>query len=102
MSAIAVETRDPRRAGQAGLDDRLQPAARGSLALAARTGHGEVHAGFRVAAFGWIPSILHDPAGHDVRFYTVRHHREPHRDDVLLADGPGEIARRRAAELGAR
>ena len=74
----------------------------GRCALAARTGHGEVHAGFRVAAFGWIPSILHDPAGHDVRFYTVRHHREPHRDDVLLADGPGEIARRRAAELGAR
>ena len=27
-----------------------------------------------------------DPDGHEVRFYTVKHHTEPDRDDVLIVD----------------
>jgi hypothetical protein len=30
-----------------------------------------------VASTGWILPLLHDPDGHEVRFYTVAHHTEP-------------------------
>ena len=47
-------------------------------ALAARlTALGEHHAGVHVASTGWILPLLHDPDGHEVRFYTVAHHTEP-------------------------
>jgi catechol 2,3-dioxygenase-like lactoylglutathione lyase family enzyme len=41
-------------------------------ALAARlTGLGEEHAGVHWASIGWILPLLHDPDGHEVRFYTM-------------------------------
>jgi hypothetical protein len=44
-------------------------------ALAARlTGLGEEHAGVHWASIGWILPLLHDPDGHEVRFYTMKHH----------------------------
>jgi catechol 2,3-dioxygenase-like lactoylglutathione lyase family enzyme len=47
-------------------------------ALAARlTGLGEEHAGVHWASIGWILPLLHDPDGHEVRFYTIAHHTEP-------------------------
>ena len=46
--------------------------------LAARlTALGEQHAGVHVASTGWILPLLHDPDGHEVRFYTIAHHTEP-------------------------
>ncbi len=46
-------------------------------ALAARlTALGEHHAGVHVASTGWILPLLHDPDGHEVRFYTIAHHTE--------------------------
>jgi catechol 2,3-dioxygenase-like lactoylglutathione lyase family enzyme len=45
--------------------------------LAARlTALGEHHAGVHVASTGWILPLLHDPDGHEVRFYTIAHHTE--------------------------
>jgi len=46
-------------------------------ALAARlTELGDEHAGVHRATLGWILPLLHDPDGHEVRFYTVAHHTE--------------------------
>ena len=64
------------------------------------TALGEQHAGVHFATFGWILPLLHDPDGHEVRFYTVQHHTDPDPDDVLVVDDPVATAQRRAAELG--
>jgi catechol 2,3-dioxygenase-like lactoylglutathione lyase family enzyme len=40
------------------------------------TALGEEHAGVHRATLGWILPMLHDPDGHEVRFYTVAHHTE--------------------------
>jgi hypothetical protein len=41
--------------------------------LAARlTALGEQHAGVHWASIGWILPHLHDPDGHEIRFYTHR------------------------------
>jgi len=61
------------------------------------TGLGEQHAGVQPATFGWILPLLHDPDGHEVRFYTVQHHTEPDPENVLVVDNPVEAARRKAA-----
>jgi catechol 2,3-dioxygenase-like lactoylglutathione lyase family enzyme len=46
--------------------------------LAARlTELGETHAGVHQATMGWILPHLHDPDGHEVRFYTTAHHTDP-------------------------
>ena len=46
-------------------------------ALAAHlTGLGEAHAGVHFATTGWILPLLHDPDGHEVRFYTTDQHTE--------------------------
>jgi catechol 2,3-dioxygenase-like lactoylglutathione lyase family enzyme len=61
--------------------------------LAARlTALGEPHAGVHFASIGWILPELHDPDGHEVRFYTTVHHREPSADGVLRIDNPRETA----------
>lgn len=44
-------------------------------ALAAHlSGLGESHAGVHFATIGWILPMLHDPDGHEIRFYTVESH----------------------------
>lgn len=46
-------------------------------ALAAHlTGLGEAHAGVHFATIGWILPMLHDPDGHEVRFYSMESHTE--------------------------
>jgi catechol 2,3-dioxygenase-like lactoylglutathione lyase family enzyme len=35
---------------------------------------GERHAGVHFATIGWILPMLHDPDGHEVRFYTMESH----------------------------
>jgi catechol 2,3-dioxygenase-like lactoylglutathione lyase family enzyme len=64
--------------------------------LAARlTALGERHAGVHWASIGWILPELHDPDGHEVRFYTHQHHTEPDPDVVLAITDPRESAQRR-------
>lgn len=47
----------------------------GIEALAAHlSGLGESHAGVHFATIGWILPMLHDPDGHEVRFYTMESH----------------------------
>jgi catechol 2,3-dioxygenase-like lactoylglutathione lyase family enzyme len=38
------------------------------------TALGEEHAGVQTATFGWILPMLHDPDGHEIRFYTISSH----------------------------
>ena len=64
--------------------------------LAARlTGLGESHAGVHWASIGWILPELHDPDGHEVRFYTIQHHTEPDPGAVTVINDPRENAERR-------
>lgn len=61
---------------------------------------GEAHAGVHRATFGWILPLLHDPDGHEVRFYSIAHHTSPDPDQVYVVHDAVTTAMRRAAELG--
>jgi tRNA-Thr(GGU) m(6)t(6)A37 methyltransferase TsaA len=62
-------------------------------ALAARlTAFGEDHAGVHQATLGWILPLVHDPDGHEVRFYTHEHHTE--HDGVRTVHDPRETVER--------
>jgi catechol 2,3-dioxygenase-like lactoylglutathione lyase family enzyme len=63
---------------------------------------GEQHAGVHRATAGWILPLLHDPDGHEVRFYTTEHHTEPGPGEVLRVADPRESAERREHELEGR
>ena len=59
--------------------------------LAARlTRLGEQHAGVHWASIGWILPELHDPDGHEVRFYTLQHHTELEPGTVTVIRDPRE------------
>ncbi|MFC5747670.1 VOC family protein [Actinomadura rugatobispora] len=69
--------------------------------LAARlTGMGESHAGLHSASIGWVLPGLHDPDGHEVRFYTIEQHTDPSGPTTI--DDPRETAERRERELQQR
>jgi catechol 2,3-dioxygenase-like lactoylglutathione lyase family enzyme len=71
--------------------------------LAARlTRLGEQHAGVHWATIGWILPQLHDPDGHEVRFYTHQQHTEFQPGPVTTITDPRETAERREREAGAR
>ncbi|PYI64671.1 glyoxalase-like domain protein [Arthrobacter livingstonensis] len=40
------------------------------------SGLGEAHAGVHFATIGWILPMLHDPDGHEVRFYSMESHTD--------------------------
>ena len=64
--------------------------------LAARlTALGERHAGVHWASIGWILPELHDPDGHEIRFYTHQHHTEPDPQTVTTIHDPRETSERR-------
>ena len=44
------------------------------------------------ASIGWILPWLHDPDGHEVRFYTQEHHTEPVPGQVTTIHDPRETA----------
>src|SRR5207248_9635005 len=57
--------------------------------LAARlTALGESHAGVHGGTVGWILPELHDPDGHEVRFYTTTHHSELPSEGILRIEDP--------------
>lgn len=68
------------------------------------TALGEHHAGVHFATIGWILPMLHDPDGHEVRFYTTDHHtdsldaRDDDSDAVVVVEDPRETAQRREQE----
>jgi catechol 2,3-dioxygenase-like lactoylglutathione lyase family enzyme len=67
--------------------------------LAARlTGLGEEHAGVHWASIGWILPLLHDPDGHEVRFYTMEHHLQLDPEQVTRFADPRETSQARERE----
>ena len=44
------------------------------------------------ATIGWILPELHDPDGHEVRFYTTTQHSELPGEGALRVDNPRETA----------
>jgi catechol 2,3-dioxygenase-like lactoylglutathione lyase family enzyme len=61
--------------------------------LAARlTALGDKHAGVHRASFGWILPELHDPDGHEIRFYTHQHHTDLDSDHITTIENPRENA----------
>ena len=63
------------------------------------TSLGEPHAGVHYATIGWILPELHDPDGHEVRFYTTEHHTEMPGGGAVRVENPRERAE--AAERAA-
>ena len=59
------------------------------------TALGEEHAGVHWASIGWILPLLHDPDGHEIRFYTHEHHTEPELGNVITIHDPRETSERR-------
>lgn len=62
------------------------------------TALGERHAGVHWATVGWILPQLHDPDGHEVRFYTLEQHTDLDPDAVTSVTDPRESAQRRERE----
>jgi len=61
-------------------------------ALAARLdGLGERHGGVHRAMRGWILPYLHDPDGHEVRFYTIEEHTALEPDRPMVVDYAGKV-----------
>lgn len=58
---------------------------------------GEPHAGVHFATLGWILPMLHDPDGHEVRFYTTESHTSPDPAGTIVINNA--IASAAAAEL---
>jgi hypothetical protein len=56
---------------------------------------GEQHAGVHFATVGWILPLLHDPDGHEVRFYSIDSHTDVDPDAPLVIDVAVATARRR-------
>lgn len=57
--------------------------------LAARLDEfGDPHAGVHFASIGWVLPHLHDPDGHEVRFYTVQAHTDFDPDEVMRVEDP--------------
>lgn len=95
-----VQSPDKARAG-AGFDYfSIAVADRAGLVELAEhlTALGEHHAGVHFATLGWILPMLHDPDGHEIRFYSTESHTttlDP--DNPLVVDDA--IASAQAAEL---
>jgi catechol 2,3-dioxygenase-like lactoylglutathione lyase family enzyme len=58
------------------------------------TGLGEQHTGVHWASIGWILPELHDPDGHEVRFYTHQHHTKLEPDAITVINDPRERSER--------
>jgi catechol 2,3-dioxygenase-like lactoylglutathione lyase family enzyme len=68
-------------------------------ALAAHlTALGEQHAGVHFATIGWILPMLHDPDGHEVRFYSIEAHTGTDPAHPLVIDDAVATARAREAD----
>jgi catechol 2,3-dioxygenase-like lactoylglutathione lyase family enzyme len=60
---------------------------------------GEQHTGVHWATIGWILPGLHDPDGHEVRFYTLQEHTDLPPGAVTTINDPRESAQRRAEAM---
>ncbi|MHB9855706.1 VOC family protein [Streptomyces krungchingensis] len=64
------------------------------------TALGDTHAGVHFATIGWILPQLHDPDGHEIRFYTTHHHTRSGTEPLRVEDPVETAARRERAREG--
>ena len=92
---------DPDRARAAAGFDYFSIGVPDKTSLDALAGHltalGESHAGVHFATIGWILPALHDPDGHEVRFYTVDRHTVVDPASPLVVEDAVATARTREA-----
>jgi catechol 2,3-dioxygenase-like lactoylglutathione lyase family enzyme len=70
----------------------------GMIALAEHlSALGERHAGVHFATLGWILPMLHDPDGHEIRFYSTEEHTSVDPAEPLIVDDA--VATAQAGEL---
>jgi catechol 2,3-dioxygenase-like lactoylglutathione lyase family enzyme len=90
---------DPDRAARVAGFDYFSigvPSQEAMEALAQRlTDLGDPHGGVHFATIGWILPGLHDPDGHEVRFYTTDHHRDLPIGEIVRVENPREAAEAR-------
>jgi catechol-2,3-dioxygenase len=60
---------------------------------------GEEHAGVHFATVGWILPMLHDPDGHEVRFYSTESHTKLDPATPLIIDDAIATARAKEKEM---
>ncbi|WP_280354230.1 VOC family protein [Nocardia otitidiscaviarum] len=93
---------DPEKAAAAAGFDYFAIAVPDRMALETLAAHldalGDSHAGVHFASIGWILPELHDPDGHEIRFYTVAAHTEL-ADEPLVVSDARETAAGRDREL---
>jgi catechol-2,3-dioxygenase len=63
---------------------------------------GEQHAGVHFATVGWILPMLHDPDGHEVRFYSMEAHADVDPATPLIVEDARSTAESREQEWLAR
>jgi catechol-2,3-dioxygenase len=63
---------------------------------------GEQHAGVHFATVGWILPMLHDPDGHEVRFYSMEAHADLDPASPLVVEDARSTAAAREQEWLAR
>jgi len=61
---------------------------------------GERHGGVHLAMRGWILPYLHDPDGHEVRFYTIEEHTSYEPDRALRVDNGGQMLGKAQRDAG--
>jgi hypothetical protein len=66
------------------------------------TALGQSHAGVHFATVGWILPMLHDPDGHDVRFYSMDAHADVDPAAPLIVDDAVSTAQAKEREWLAR
>jgi len=66
------------------------------------TALGQAHAGVHFATVGWILPLLHDPDGHEVRFYSMESHRDLDPASPLIVDDAVATAQVKEQEWLAR
>ncbi|MFE3260617.1 VOC family protein [Nocardia sp. NPDC059091] len=59
---------------------------------------GEEHGGVKFGAIGWNLPLLHDPDGHEIRFYTTAHHTDLPESAITTVNNPQEEFKRREIE----
>ena len=97
---------DPDRARAAAGFDYFSIGVPDRVALESLAAHltalGQPHAGVHFATVGWILPMLHDPDGHEVRFYSMEAHADIDPAAPLIVDGAVATARAREREWLAR
>ena len=58
------------------------------------TALGEDHDGVHFASIGWVLPHLHDPDGHEVRFYTIEQHTDLRTPGITTIEDPRETSER--------